>query len=312
MVAWEPERCLSDARLALGTLSDQGEAWWVTWAQRALAIASVETGDITAGIIGLVRLLDTDAPSPERARTLVALGEAYLRRGDLSAAVEVLLEAEELNRTQGIEYWRAKGLFLLAQADSRSATRWRNLARRLSDGDRAYDQLLLGRSRLVIRLFGQAEITVDGRRCHFATHNAELAVYLLSLAPAGTLHAEVLADRLWSDLPPDRQAGRIRTLLWHVRGGLGPAHAWRVSCERKVVHLDLAGASVDALAWRNAAHALLRGDLPLSPSGERPPSALEVAGALRQPLLPAWQYEEWVSEHQDRLRQLSAQLAAGT
>lgn len=268
----------------------------------------METGNITAGIIGLRRLLEMGGPPSERARTLLALGEAHLRQGDQSTASQVLREAEDLYRNLDAQYWRAKVLLLLAQTDPVRATRWYQQAGNFSDGDPAYDHLLVGRSRLSITRFGRSAITVDGHPCRFATHNAELAVYLLALAPGATLHAEVLADHLWSDLPADKQAGRVRTLLWHVRRGLGLQHAWRVNYEHKVVKLNLAGVSVDALAWRAAAHALLRGDQAEHPSGEQPPSAIEVVEALRQPLLIAWRYEEWVSEYEGQLHQLSMRL----
>lgn len=303
-----PELSLSDAREALAALHDLGEQWWIVWAERALALAAVALGDGTAGVIGLRRLLDRAMAPQERARTLVGLGKAFLQSGEVEAARTVLKEADELHQALGAEYWRAEGLWLLARADPAFATVHINQARAMSDGDVAYDELVSRSTRLSIQLLGQPRVSVDNTYCRFATHNAEKALYLLVLAPSRSLHAEVLAERLWEECPPDKQAVRVRNLLWQMRQGLGSLHAWRVEYRRKVIRLDLTGADVDVLTWERAAEGALGSGCSGEPAIELA-SVASIAEALRKPLLPEWQYEDWVIDHQYRLRQIHDHLS---
>lgn len=307
-----PEEALSDARKAFSFLRDFGEQWWTIWAERALATAAVGLGDVTAGITGLRRLLARPLAPQERARTLLSLGEALLRSGEDDGARVALKAADQLHDALGMEYWRARGLWLLARSDPTAATAHIRLALGISDGDAAYGHLAASTSPLLIRLLGRPTITVDGERCRFATHNAEKAVYQLVLAPSHALHAEVLADRLWDDCTPERQAVRIRNLLWQIRRAFGPLHAWRLTYERKVVHLRLDGAKVDLSAWQDAAGLLLGNQVSAGQTDALPaavtPEAASVVAALREPLLPDWQYEEWVIDQQYSLRQLLALL----
>ena len=308
MAHWEPDRSLADGRRALTIFEAQGETWWRTWAIRALAVAATEQGDTSAALVYLDRLLDDPLPLPERARTLMAAAEAHLRCSELPAARDRLLEAHALYEDLGFGYWQARTQSLLAHAEPAQGALWSRRSRQLSDGDPAFDYLMGGRTRLAITLLGQPRVTIDGHRCRFDTRNAEIAVYLLALAPSNSLHTEALAERLWPEGAPDRQSGRIRTLLWQIRRALTPAHAWRISSERKVIHLDLTSVDVDVLTLTSYGQAVLRStagqieDLPLSPQ--------QVLDAIRHPLLPAWQYKDWVIDYQKRLDKLRSRLEA--
>jgi tetratricopeptide (TPR) repeat protein len=301
MATRQPHRSLVDARAALELIGppERTACWWRPTAVRALASASIELGDLTAAVAVLDHLLSGDLPRQGRARALLLLGDALLRSGDRSRARTALLEAERIHAALGSRLWRAKGQFLLAQADRAAAANWQRRCRGLADGHGAFDELFACRSRLSISLLGAPAVAIDGRRCRFDTRNAEQAVYLLASISTHTIHAETLADRLWGEGSPERLAGRTRTLLWHIRRGLTEEHAWRISHSNQTLHLDVTGIDVDILQLRDdVATFLCAGPSPDPRS--RLLAARRLEHRLEQPVLTPWKFDDWVATEAER------------
>ncbi len=297
---------IDDAREALAVLDSLGERWWRVAALRALGAASLGLGEPAAAILTLKRLLAEQLMPSERARTLLVLGEAELAAGHPKIANAALTESEAIYRDLDVRYWHARSMVLLARTDPARGAKWYTKALAIDDGDVAYQVLMTGGSRLDVTVLGDAMIHVDGVRCRFATHNAERAVLALALAPKGVLHCEVLGDRLWGDVAPQLLGGRIRTLLWHVRQGLGHSHAWRVTLVRGVVRIDLRGMHIDALQAVQCAQRLLGASSQVPSEPDCHPAG--IVEKLRLPLLPVMQYEEWVQDYEASLQRLAERL----
>ncbi len=300
------QRSVADARTALATFESLGERWWRTSALRGLAAASLQMGENGAAATTLDRLLAEDLAPSERARTLLVLGNARLQSGDLVGARSALAESEDIHRDLGLRYWHAQSMVLLARAEPARSANWYRKALTLDDGDQAYRVLLAGSSQLQVNVLGDAAVAVDGVDCRFATQNAQRALFGLALAAKGCLHSEALAERLWGDVPPKRLGGRVRTLLWQVRQALTYRHAWRVTLSGGVVRLDLRGVVVDAVAALHDAQRLL--DVRDPSAGHSRADAARVSETLRLPLLPAFQYEEWVQDHRSHMQRLADRL----
>jgi len=95
--------------------------------------------------------------------------------------------------------------------------------------------------------------------------------------------------------------GRVRTLLWDLRRGLGP-HAWRVERHNVVVRMDLTGVNFDLAEARAASRRALSG-------ANAPRATAALSGRLRKPLLFQWAYESWVIDERLQNELLADQLA---
>ena len=95
--------------------------------------------------------------------------------------------------------------------------------------------------------------------------------------------------------------GRVRTLLWDLRRGLGP-HAWRVERHNVVVRMDLTGVNFDLAEARAASRRALSG-------AKAPRATAALSGQLRKPLLFQWAYESWVIDECLQNELLADQLA---
>jgi DNA-binding SARP family transcriptional activator len=203
-------------------------------------------------------------------------------------------------RTAGARYWAVRSYVALASLDPAKYRIPRSLAGNADDP--AYRRLLCaGELRLVA--FGPGRILRDGRPVTFCTASAARAIFLLALAGPDGMHVEELADKLWPTAPADRRhmLGRVRTLLWDMRRGLGP-HAWRIERRNAVIQMDLAGVAFDLAETRAATRRAL--------SGGRPPrSTATLSGQLRKPLLFQWAYESWVIDECLQNELLADQLA---
>lgn len=140
---------------------------------------------------------------------------------------------------------------------------------------------------LRLEAFGAGAVLLDRVPTTFRSHNAGRAVFLLALADNRGMHVEQLADWLWPDRTCDqgRLSGRVRTLLWDVRQGLG-AEAWRLRRRGPHLRLDTAGVPIDVVGVRTRARSVLR--------TADAPAAARLADDLRRPLLTRWAYDEWV------------------
>jgi DNA-binding SARP family transcriptional activator len=128
-------------------------------------------------------------------------------------------------------------------------------------------------------------------------HSAERLVAILAL-DGRALHRDVLAGRLWPELPQSRARANLRSVLWRLPSAARPV----VRSEGQALGLFGVAVDVSQLVW--SVRALLRGD-PTHADGRARFSLREPVEALRldRELLPGWG-EEWVVIERERLRQL--------
>ncbi len=300
---WNPVRSITDANIALDFLEGvMRDDWWSRWATRALALADVHAGNLGAARQSLTELLQRDLNSVERVWTMLALAECLVRAGDSPAAIETLQDALPLSHDVGATYLRARALCLLGQADPENRQAWRSQASEIMDRDPAFRSLLSGRTPLSIEAFGRGRILLGDRPVKFATRHAESAVFILSLAGYDGVNAETLAERLWPNVASSVWPGRVRTLLWQIRRALGD-ESWRLERDGTIIRFDVAGATFDVDEARHLARTVLQGlHLPAEDHAR-------LVASLRQPVLTAYQYEDWQSEYENELRTLAGRLA---
>jgi tetratricopeptide (TPR) repeat protein len=299
--AADPRRARQDALWALTELDRRGEHWWRVWAAQAAGVAALEAGMYTAAETALRDVLDHDQAPLERARTLLLLGETLLRAGDSAESVALLRSAADTFEATGASYWAARAYARLASAEPTLAADWMARAKRAGTSDPAFRKLLLRTSQLRLAAFGPGRVLYGGQELRFHTDNATRAIFLLALAGPHGMHVEQLAEHLWSDrVERSRLLGRIRTLLWDARRGLGP-EAWRLQRRSTLVALDLTGVGFDLVDLRDAARAS-------SHKPTREPQAL--ARQLRRPVLTRWAYDAWVVKQQDINERLVNQLVS--
>jgi DNA-binding SARP family transcriptional activator len=149
---------------------------------------------------------------------------------------------------------------------------------------------------LSIRLFGPFEVRVSGQPLHRLRFRKSPAVLaLLVLRQGGEVERDWLAGLLWPDSAPSSSLHSLRNCLTDLRSALGPEASRLRSPTSRTLALDLAGVSVDVLAFDAA---LARAD----------PDSLEAAVTLyRGPLLEGCA-EEWA--FQERQAREQALLAA--
>ena len=299
--AANPRRSRTDARRSYDRLVEMGDEWWQVWALRAQGIVETALGNHTAAEALLRRALDRSTGAHERALTLIALGHDRLESGDTDAAVELLTDSIERARQADVGFIVAWAAALLARAQPLHADAWFRLISEQDDGDAAYEQLLATDLRIV--LLGDAGVWRGPNRVSFATRHAETALYCLALDERHTVHEEMLVERLWPDAPADRVPGRLGTLVWQIRRGLGP-DSWRLRRQHDLVRLDCRGLDVDVVTMRTTATKLL------TATEVNVPVAREAVDALSRPLLPGLQYEGWVQEPARQLVAIASRLEA--
>jgi DNA-binding SARP family transcriptional activator len=104
-------------------------------------------------------------------------------------------------------------------------------------------------------------------------------------------HRSVIAGTLWTDVPEERAAARLRTTLWRIRRiGRGVIHS-----EGPYLRIQH-GVRIDLAEVIEATRTLVA-----DPHAEAEPAV--TAAMLCQELLPNWQ-EDWVVSERERLRQL--------
>lgn len=283
--ASQPRRARQDARWAIDELERRGDRWWSVWAAQAAGVAALAADMPDAAETVLREVLTRQQWVLESARTRLLLGETLIREGRPAEAADELRQAAEVFSAIGARYWAARcHVRLAATQEAGDAQVWWRRARDVAVDDPAYQKLFGGDS-LRLTAFGAGEIICDGSPPRIRTHNTERAVFLLALAGPAGMHAEELADRLWSDDDADakRLGGRLRTLLWEMRRVLR-TQAWRLERAGPIIRLDTFGISFDlALARAEARTA----------SGA---AAADIAARLRGPLLTRWAYDDWVRD----------------
>jgi DNA-binding SARP family transcriptional activator len=161
-------------------------------------------------------------------------------------------------------------------------------------------------ARVALRCLGDPLVTIDHAPRSFATQHALQACVSLALAPDHELDLEELGTRLWPDAPLSRLHGRLSTMVWQLRTGLGP-EGWRVVRSRSSLGMEMDGVAVDLLGLRASA---LR--LAATPVSDR--DANQVATTietLRIPVLAPWSHHQWVRDEQVRNDQLRSVLERG-
>ena len=299
--AANPRRSRTDARRSYDRLVEMGDEWWQVWALRAQGTVETALGNHAAAEALLRRALDQSAGPQERALTLIALGHDRLELGDSEGALDLLTEGIDCARQADVGFIVAWAAALLARAQPAHADDWFRLISEQDDGDVAYDLLLATDLRIV--LLGDTGVWRGAARVPFATRHAETALFCLALDEHHTLHEEILVERLWPDAPADRVAGRLGTLVWQIRRGLGP-DSWRLRRQHDLVRLDCRGLDVDVVALRTTATRLL------TAAEVNVPVARETVAALSRPLLPGLQYEGWVQEPARQLAAIASRLEA--
>jgi tetratricopeptide (TPR) repeat protein len=302
--AWNPARSIADANQAIEFLEDtMSDAWWGRWARRSLAAADMHAGNLQTSRQTLEDLLGQQMNAIERVWTLLGYAQTCHRSGDASAARAALDESLHLSDVSGSKYHKARAMALLSDVDIERRQEWRRRMTEITDRDPAYRVLLMSSSPLQIEAWGRGRILVGDRPAKFATRHAEAAVFILALAGYDGVNAETLAERLWPNVASSVWPGRVRTLLWQMRRTLGD-ESWRLERDGTVIRLDLAGAHFDVDEAKHLARGVLQGLSVPADSHQR------LLAELRQPLLSAHQYEEWVSDYANELRVLEAKVAA--
>ncbi|HEV2371888.1 MAG TPA: hypothetical protein VGS19_06940, partial [Streptosporangiaceae bacterium] len=297
----DPRRARLDATWALRELRRRKEDWWRQWAAQAAAVAAREAG-MNRAAVTMLRAVLADCSLPlEKARCQLLLAETLLRNGETDEAAAVFQVAALTFDAAGCRYWAARSYLGLAGTSGAHAARWLARARRGDVSDAAYQRLFAREEELRLVAFGPGAVLRAGQPVTFHSHNAERLLFLLTLTGTG-VHVEELADRLWPDAPSDhsRALGRIRTLLWDARQGLGP-HAWRLSRRGPVVGFDFGGVSCDL--------AELRSDVQTAVRAQDVAATSVLARRLRTPLLTRWAYDEWVLREAAANQALADRLA---
>ncbi len=144
-------------------------------------------------------------------------------------------------------------------------------------------------SSIRIHLLDSFRLTIDGHEIAIP-HPAQRLLALLSLRKHPLLRTYV-AGTLWLDIPEDRAAANLRSVLWRLRSLGVPVVDTRngVVALMPAVWVDLYDAGALARRWL---------------AGTETEADLEVGStALEGELLPDW-YEDWVADERDRFRQL--------
>jgi DNA-binding SARP family transcriptional activator len=144
-------------------------------------------------------------------------------------------------------------------------------------------------SRGSIQLLDGFRLTVSGRDIALPVQAQRVLAYLAVVRRPQP--RQLLAERLWSDVPNERCQASLRTALWRIRQA---DHAL-VQSNRTTVDLDR-DVQVDLYDTLDQAHRLLSGDAELVDIDLR-------AESLRADLLPDWD-EDWVLIEREQLRQL--------
>lgn len=140
-----------------------------------------------------------------------------------------------------------------------------------------------------LHLLGSFRLTIDGAEASIP-HPAERLLVLLALRRQRLLRT-FAAGLLWLDMPEERAAANLRSVLWRLRSLRVPI----VDTRHGVVGL-LPEVSIDLYETSARARRWLSGS-------ETETDVAAGSATLERELLPDW-YEEWVADERDRYRQM--------
>lgn len=140
-----------------------------------------------------------------------------------------------------------------------------------------------------LHVLGSFRVTIDDAEVSIP-HHAQRLLVLLALRQDRLLRS-FAAGMLWLDVPEERAAANLRSVLWRLRG----LHVPIIDTRHGFVGL-LPEVSVDLYEKTAVARRWLTGT-------ETEPDLAAGSTSLESELLPDW-YEEWVAEERDRYRQL--------
>jgi DNA-binding SARP family transcriptional activator len=144
-----------------------------------------------------------------------------------------------------------------------------------------------------LSLFGGFELKLSGKKVSLPRHARRVLAYLsVNKMVADDCDRQVMADRLWTDSPPERSRASLRTAIWRIRcidAELLVGDSERVALADAV--------AVDVHEFRRHADEMLSDEVDWRPLIEVP--------LLRSPceLLPGWD-EDWLVLTREQLRLL--------
>jgi hypothetical protein len=144
-----------------------------------------------------------------------------------------------------------------------------------------------------LSLFGGFELKLGGKKVSLPMHARRVLAYLsVNKMVARDCDRQVLADRLWTESPPERSRASLCTAIWRIRC----IHAELLAGDSERVALADA-VSVDVHEFRRHAEEMLSDEVDW-----RPPIQVPL---LRSPceLLPGWD-EDWLLLTREQLRLL--------
>jgi tetratricopeptide (TPR) repeat protein len=296
----EPRRSIADARRVRELCPIASVPFWST-AERGQALATAALGQLRSAEASLAYLLEHPLPRLHRARTLLALAEVRLERGEHEGAALAFDEASSLFEAVGARHLLFRALHGHATAAPRRRARLLARAESLHAADPAY-ALVRGRPLVTVRTLGAGGVDVEGAPIPFTSTKSFLLVCALATS-SGAMHWETLADRLWPDVELDRARASLRTALWEARRALG-SEAWRLHRHSELVLFELDGVTVDLHEVRDEAAEVLGKEV-----GADARRAVEAR--LEHEVLPIARYDEWVMALERDRRALLAALRAG-
>lgn len=265
-----------------------GDTALLHWADRSRSLAALAVGDFEAARLVAERLRET-APNPtEQARARYVCGLAELRVGNREAATAALQDAADTFSVQGCRLERLPALLWLSVADHAQAPLHLGVARTLTaelEADPAIDRFWSERPALRLELLGSQRLVVGARTVECKTTHATKLIFSLALAGTAGLDADELCERLWPDKERDKALSSLTTATWDARTALA-SEGWRLSRSDDRLTLDMEGAAIDL--DEAVAHLVDH------------PDDDGVIDRLRRQVLPAWRFEDWVVDIDER------------
>jgi len=311
-VEFDCEAAAHAAQEAFDYLEAHDERWWITWAQRALGVASLHRRDYQMAMLQLEHLTELELSPLEMARTNLYLGEAASSVDPDRARAALRAAAASFGRT-GSKLLRARAMLALASLEGDGGgkpEREEAVGIIRAQTDPAYGRLL---PRVRVRLLGAAQIFIGEKECRFRTLFAKKLTVALLLADTNWLSRDVLGTMLWPQLAREQQLRSVNGTIHLARQALG-SERWRLEThDEGMVSFDRRWVAVDYLDLSAEAKAIRRLSGPVGADTCR--RAKELRGLLDVRLLSQrWAGEEWVekedAERKRRVEDLDAFIKA--
>ncbi len=268
-----------------------GDEAAVRWLGLVLSWFALAQGDAATASRSRSGPPPPDAGEPDGLAAAWSLveGRCLVIEGDADGATSALELAAERARAADLRVLDALASLALTELDPSRTPELLEHVDRLARSAPAHQRAALAgplarRRTLEIDVLGPLAIRVHGEPCRFKTNHAARLVVILAFARAVGVHPDTLAEQLWPDKEPEDAMGNLATAVWEARQGLG-VEQWRLERDADRVRLRPEGAHIDL----DRAIAVLASDA----QGREREQARE---AVRRPVLPEWQHEEWVIE----------------